>query len=142
MRVSGSMCECENAGCASEPTSPRHKHTDQAHLVPSLCLARSQSGPCQTQTSWVTPLQKGSLLADAYQPHLLGPLHWRPPAFLTPIRAPGGLRLQGHQRLPCWAILWLATHLPSQSRILGQFCAGLLFQPNRESEARYSRIWV
>lgn len=60
----------------------------------------SGSGPRQTQTSWVTPLLKDPLLTDAYQPHLLGPLHTWPSALLPPIRAPGGLRLQGHQGLP------------------------------------------
>lgn len=111
----------------------------------------SGSGPHHRQTSWVTPLLKGPLLTDAYQPHLLGPLHPWPSAFLPPIRAPGGLRLQGHQGLP-----WpgrLRAHPASQPpapmrspqqkpRTRAWRGAGASFQPNRETEAHPGRTWV
>ena len=104
-----SICEHGNAGCEGEPPSvpcecpPRlDTSTHIVHTWSPPCALRhtcSLSGLCQRQTSWVAPIQKGPLLTDAYQLRLPGPLHQRPPAFLPPIKALGGLWLQG--------LLWL-----------------------------------
>lgn len=89
--VKTSMCEWDTV-CAGThlPRSPGLRYTStpapplrphHTHITPSL------SGPCQTQTSWVTPLQKDPLLTDAYQLACWTPSIVNPPAFLSPIRA-------------------------------------------------------
>lgn len=71
--------ECRGLHCTSTPG-------------PSLCPPPHPHrplgvSPCQRQTSWVTPLQKGPLLTDAYQLACWAPSTVSPPAFLSPIRA-------------------------------------------------------
>ena len=85
--------ECEPQMRCEAPTSlSLQASITQAHLGPPRALrhtriALSGSGLCQRQTSWVTPLQKGPLLTDAYQLACWAPSTVSPPVFLSPIRA-------------------------------------------------------
>lgn len=135
----------------------------QAHLALPFALHHthitpSQAGPCQRQTSWVTPLQKDPLLTNAYQLVCWTPSAVNPPAFLSPIRAlvgssisrpqGGGFFREGDS---CGqAISWLVFHPSFQPPLKplaetedhSLVLCPTLFQPNRETEAHYSKNWV